>query len=118
MSGFSRTYATGHGDTETIRANNFTQCGVSRPCNGRGLFAFLTGAWGFALAGAISTRRELTSVSQHLVPAGVAAGVLAAVPGLIDYVGTVPQTSSGKSRATKLIHTDNARIVIGRTGKT
>ncbi|HEX2462257.1 MAG TPA: DUF2231 domain-containing protein [Vicinamibacterales bacterium] len=64
-------------------------------------FAFLTGAWGFALAGAISKRRELTSVSRHLVPAGVAAGVLAAVPGLIDYVGTVPPASSGKSRATK-----------------
>jgi len=63
-------------------------------------FAFLTGAWGFPLAGAISKRRELTSVSRHLVPAGVAAGVLAAVPGLIDYVGTVPPASSGKSRAT------------------
>ena len=62
-------------------------------------FAFLTGAWGFGLAGAISGRRELTTVSRYLIPSGIAAGILAAVPGLIDYVASVPPASSGKSRA-------------------
>jgi nitrite reductase/ring-hydroxylating ferredoxin subunit/uncharacterized membrane protein len=64
-------------------------------------FAFLTGAFGFSLAGALSRRRDLEQVSQHLIPAGVAAGLLAAVPGLIDYQGAVPPDSSGKERATK-----------------
>jgi nitrite reductase/ring-hydroxylating ferredoxin subunit/uncharacterized membrane protein len=79
-------------------------------------FAFLTGAWGFALAGAISRRRELTSVSRHLVPAGVAAGILAAVPGLIDYVGTVPPASSGKSRATKHALLNSAALALCSLG--
>jgi uncharacterized membrane protein/nitrite reductase/ring-hydroxylating ferredoxin subunit len=64
-------------------------------------FAFLTGAFGFGVAGAARGNRELTSVSRHLVPAGIAAGLLAAVPGLIDYLNTVPPRSSGKERATK-----------------
>jgi nitrite reductase/ring-hydroxylating ferredoxin subunit/uncharacterized membrane protein len=64
-------------------------------------FAFLTGAWGFGLAGAVSGRKDLTTVWRYLVPTGIAAGLAAAVPGLVDYVGTVPPNSSGKSRATK-----------------
>ena len=61
--------------------------------------AFLTGAWGFGLAGAISGRRELTTVSRYLIPTGIAAGLLAAVPGLVDYLASVPSASSAKSRA-------------------
>jgi nitrite reductase/ring-hydroxylating ferredoxin subunit/uncharacterized membrane protein len=64
-------------------------------------FAFLTGAFGFGVAGAARGNRELTTVSRHLVPAGIAAGLVAAVPGLIDYLNTVPPNSSGKERATK-----------------
>jgi nitrite reductase/ring-hydroxylating ferredoxin subunit/uncharacterized membrane protein len=64
-------------------------------------FAFLTGAFGFGLAGAARRNRELTSVSRHLVPAGIVAGLAAAIPGLIDYVNTVPPRSSGKTRATR-----------------
>ena len=64
-------------------------------------FAFLTGAFGFGLAGAARRNRELTSVSRYLVPAGIAAGLAAAVPGLIDFVNTVPPQSSAKERATR-----------------
>jgi nitrite reductase/ring-hydroxylating ferredoxin subunit/uncharacterized membrane protein len=64
-------------------------------------FAFLTGAFGFNVAAAASGRRDLAEVSQHLIPAGVAAGLLAAVPGILDYVHSVPPASSGKDRATK-----------------
>jgi nitrite reductase/ring-hydroxylating ferredoxin subunit/uncharacterized membrane protein len=64
-------------------------------------FAFLTGAWGFGMAGAMSRRKELRMVSDYLAPAGVAAGLLAAVPGIIDYRGTVPPDSSAKKRATQ-----------------
>src|SRR5688572_16222226 len=64
-------------------------------------FAFLTGGWAYGLAGAVSNRRELTTVSQYLVPTGVATGLLAAVPGAVDYVASVPPESSAKTRATK-----------------
>lgn len=63
--------------------------------------AFLTGGWGFGVAGALTKQPELTTVSRYLVPAGIAAGLLAAVPGIIDYRESVPPDSSAKSRATK-----------------
>jgi nitrite reductase/ring-hydroxylating ferredoxin subunit/uncharacterized membrane protein len=85
-------------------------------------FAFLTGAFGFSLAGALSRRRDLENVSQQLIPAGIAAGLLAAVPGLIDYQETLPPNSSGKERATRhaLLNTAalglfTASWVLGRT---
>src|SRR3954469_17999190 len=64
-------------------------------------FAFLTGAFGFSAAAAASKKRELRNVADHLVPTGLAAGLLAAVPGVIDYLNSVPPNSSGKERATK-----------------
>src|SRR5678815_5241773 len=64
-------------------------------------FAFLTGAFGFNAAGAASRNRELQSVADHLVPAGIVGGLLAAVPGVIDYLNSVPPNSSGRERATK-----------------
>jgi nitrite reductase/ring-hydroxylating ferredoxin subunit/uncharacterized membrane protein len=64
-------------------------------------FAFLTGAFGFAAAGAATRNRELEHVADYLVPAGLATGLLAAVPGVIDYFGSVPPQSSGRERATK-----------------
>ena len=64
-------------------------------------FAFLTGAWGFRVAAALSENDDLKTVSRYLVPAGLAAGLVAAVPGLVDYLGSVPPQSSAKARATK-----------------
>ncbi len=63
-------------------------------------FAFLTGAFGFGLAARVSRSRELAAVSDHLVPAGVAAGLLAATAGVADYINSVPPASSAKERAT------------------
>jgi nitrite reductase/ring-hydroxylating ferredoxin subunit/uncharacterized membrane protein len=64
-------------------------------------FAFLTGAFGFSAAAAASNKRELREVAAHLIPAGVVAGLVAAVPGIIDYLSVVPPQSSGKDRARK-----------------
>src|SRR5512138_2269594 len=64
-------------------------------------FAFLTGAWGFRVAAALSENEDLKTVSRYLVPAGLAAGLVAAIPGLVDYLGSVPPQSSAKARATK-----------------
>lgn len=64
-------------------------------------FAFLTGAFGFRAAEAASGNRDLRTVSDYLVPTGIGAGLLAAVPGALDYFGSVPPQSSGRERATK-----------------
>lgn len=64
-------------------------------------FALLTGAFGFRVAEATSGNRDLKTVSDYLVPTGIAAGLLAAVPGALDYFGSVPPESSGRERATR-----------------
>jgi nitrite reductase/ring-hydroxylating ferredoxin subunit/uncharacterized membrane protein len=64
-------------------------------------FAFLTGSFGFSVAARASRNYEMRTVPDYLIPAGVAAGLLAAVPGVIDYVQSVPPKSSAKDRATK-----------------
>ena len=64
-------------------------------------FAFLTGAFVFDALGWYLPSETLSQTGSHLTLAGVGAGVLAAVPGIIDYVSSVPPRSSGKARATK-----------------
>ena len=64
-------------------------------------FAFLTGALLFDLLGLLRGNAGLWITGGHLTVAGLVAGVLAAVPGLIDYLYTVPPKSSGKDRATR-----------------
>ena len=64
-------------------------------------FAFLFGAFGFDVAGRVFDRQALWSTGAYLALAGVAAALIAAVPGFIDYLFTVPPDSSGKRRATK-----------------
>ncbi len=64
-------------------------------------FAFLTGAFGFGLAARITRSRELATVSDHLVPAGIAAGLLAATAGVADYANSVPPASSARERAAR-----------------
>ncbi|MDP9204974.1 MAG: Rieske 2Fe-2S domain-containing protein [Gemmatimonadota bacterium] len=61
--------------------------------------AFMTGAFVFDLAGSLLNARALWVTGAHLALAGVLTGVLAAIPGLIDFVYTVPPNSSGKKRA-------------------
>jgi nitrite reductase/ring-hydroxylating ferredoxin subunit/uncharacterized membrane protein len=62
-------------------------------------FAFLTGGWGFGIAAAMTRNSDLATVARYLVPTGVAAGLMAAVPGIIDYRNSVPPDSSAKQRA-------------------
>jgi nitrite reductase/ring-hydroxylating ferredoxin subunit/uncharacterized membrane protein len=64
-------------------------------------FAFLTGAFGFGLAGALGRRPHLTQVARALVPAGLGAGVAAAVPGIVDYFGSIPPHSSARQRGAR-----------------
>jgi uncharacterized membrane protein/nitrite reductase/ring-hydroxylating ferredoxin subunit len=64
-------------------------------------FAFLTGAFAFDLLGVLLDRPSWWATGAHLLLAGIAMALLAAVPGAIDYFYTVPSGSSGKRRATK-----------------
>ena len=64
-------------------------------------FAFLTGAFLFDAVGRLMGRPSLWMTGGHLAIAGVIAGLVAAIPGLIDYFFTVPPRSTGKRRATK-----------------
>lgn len=64
-------------------------------------FAFLTGALLFDLAGRLFERPGWWTTGSHLAAAGVIAALVAAVPGFIDYLYTVPPESTGKQRATK-----------------
>jgi uncharacterized membrane protein/nitrite reductase/ring-hydroxylating ferredoxin subunit len=63
--------------------------------------AFLYGALVFDALGWVTGRAGLWTTGGHLAVAGVLTALVAAVPGLIDYFGTVPPGSTAKSRATK-----------------
>jgi nitrite reductase/ring-hydroxylating ferredoxin subunit/uncharacterized membrane protein len=64
-------------------------------------FAFLTGAVVFDVIAVATGTATLWTTAAHLQLAGIGTGLLAAVPGAIDYVYTVPPGSSGKKRATR-----------------
>jgi nitrite reductase/ring-hydroxylating ferredoxin subunit/uncharacterized membrane protein len=64
-------------------------------------FAFLFGAAAFDFGGWLFSRPALWQTGGHLAVAGSCAAVLAAIPGLVDYLYTVPPRSTGKSRATR-----------------
>jgi nitrite reductase/ring-hydroxylating ferredoxin subunit/uncharacterized membrane protein len=64
-------------------------------------FAFLTGALIFDVIGVIGNVPSFWATGAHLQVAGIGAGLLAAVPGFLDYLFTVPPNSSGKTRATR-----------------
>jgi uncharacterized membrane protein/nitrite reductase/ring-hydroxylating ferredoxin subunit len=63
-------------------------------------FAFLTGAFAFDLLGVLMDDVAWWTTGGHLAAAGILTALLAAIPGFIDYLYTVPPRSSGKRRAT------------------
>ena len=62
--------------------------------------AFGLGALGFDLAGRLGEWPTVWSTGAYLSVAAVVMGVIAGVPGFIDYLYTVPPRSSAKKRAT------------------
>jgi nitrite reductase/ring-hydroxylating ferredoxin subunit/uncharacterized membrane protein len=64
-------------------------------------FAFLTGAFVAHAVGVVFNQPSFWTTGGYLTIAGVAMALVAAVPGFLDYVYTVPPESSGKRRATK-----------------
>lgn len=64
-------------------------------------FAFLIGALLFDLLDFVVGGQALGHTGAYLTLAGIGSGLLAAIPGAIDYVFTVPPESSAKDRATR-----------------
>jgi uncharacterized membrane protein len=60
-------------------------------------FAFLFGSVGFDVAGVLWDHSSLWTTGAYLALCGVAAALLAAIPGFIDYLFTVPPNSPGRS---------------------
>jgi nitrite reductase/ring-hydroxylating ferredoxin subunit/uncharacterized membrane protein len=64
-------------------------------------FAFIVGAFAFDAAALLFAWPSWWTTGGHLAAAGVMTALVAAVPGVIDYVYTVPPRSTGKQRATR-----------------
>lgn len=64
-------------------------------------FAFLFGSAVLTAAARLARQPRLNRTASHLNTMGIAAGLLAAVPGIVDYLFSVPPDSSAKDRATR-----------------
>src|SRR5438270_14028617 len=62
-------------------------------------FAFLLGALLFDAAGWWMSRPEWTFTGSHLLSLGLLAGLVEAIPGVLDFWERVPPQSSGRTRA-------------------
>jgi len=73
--------------------------------------AFVVGALLFDGASWLTGEAAFADTAGHLAIAGVGTGFLAAVPGVIDYLRTVPPQSSAKVRATRHALTNISALV-------
>ncbi len=64
-------------------------------------FALLSGAAAFDLAASVTADRAWSRTARHMTAAGLGTALVAAVPGIIDYFGTVPPRSSARRTATR-----------------
>lgn len=74
--------------------------------------AFYTGTLLAHAAGWLLDKPELFYTAYLLNVAGVVAAVVAAIPGIIDFIHTVPPKSSGKKRAAKHGLTNSTALLI------
>src|SRR5918992_604213 len=75
-------------------------------------FAFLIGAFAFDAAGQIFNRASWWTTGSHLAVAGIVMALVAAVPGFVDYLYTVPPRSTGKRRATRHMLTNLSAVAL------
>ena len=64
-------------------------------------FALLSSAWAFDIAGRVAQRYWWSTTAEQLTYTGIATALVAAVPGIVDYFGTVPPQSSARRSATR-----------------
>jgi len=75
-------------------------------------FAFLYGSFFFDVGGVLFEKESWWTTGMYLTVAGIAAAIVAAIPGVIDYIYTVPPRSSAKKRATKHALSNLTAIVL------
>jgi uncharacterized membrane protein len=64
-------------------------------------FALLSSSVGFELAGRMAGRQDWLRTASHIADVGLVAALTAAIPGAVDYFGTVPRESEASRQATK-----------------
>jgi uncharacterized membrane protein len=64
-------------------------------------FALLSSAVAFDLGASLTGRLSSSQTARHLTSAGLGTALVAAVPGIIDYFGTVPARGSARQTATR-----------------
>jgi uncharacterized membrane protein len=64
-------------------------------------FALLSSAVAFDVGARMTGRDEWSRTAAHLTAAGLGTALLAAVPGIIDYFGSVPRRTNARRSATK-----------------
>lgn len=74
--------------------------------------AFFIGTLLFDLLALFYDNDNFRNTARYLVTAGIIAGLIAAVPGIVDYIFTVPPKSSAKKRATLHGLTNTGSIII------
>lgn len=75
-------------------------------------FAFLVGAFAADAIGTLWNVPGLWTSAWYLAIAGVAMALVAAVPGFVDYLSTVPPKSTAKRRATKHMLANLAAVAL------
>lgn len=74
--------------------------------------AFFVGAFVFDLVGVLTGSPGWYSAGKYLAGAGIVAGLAAAVPGLVDYIWTIPPNSSARRHATRHLILNVAVILL------
>jgi uncharacterized membrane protein len=62
--------------------------------------AFLSGAFGYDMAAWLQDRPDLSRTAAHLRTAGIVSALVSALPGLLDYLFTVPKKQGATLPAT------------------
>ena len=63
--------------------------------------AFFIGSWGFDLLAYFLERPDFHNIAMYLEIAGIGLALIAAIPGIIDYMTVIPPHSSAKKRGAK-----------------
>jgi nitrite reductase/ring-hydroxylating ferredoxin subunit/uncharacterized membrane protein len=74
--------------------------------------AFLIGALFFDILGFLKENESFLTTGRYLTIAGIFSALGAAVPGIMDYISTVPPKSSAKKRATKHGLVNSSAVVL------
>ena len=74
--------------------------------------AFFTGTLIFDLVAFMKDNEDLWNTGYHLEFAGLISAVVAAIPGVIDFIFTVPPESSAKKRAAKHGITNTVMLIV------